>query len=505
MIGRIVGRTVGEIVFRQHYREDCKLGEILVADDGEKDVRFYLRVVDIHYGQDGAERWGIKTAGDMLFLDRHDAEFRFREKERRLFTLCLCKPLGYVKDGAFHRPKMVPSHFCPVRRAEATDYAFLRDCIGDIEVGVLRCGEQTLDVRVGIPGTAIPSHIGVFATTGMGKSNLMRVMAASVMNSGRYGMLIIDPHGEYYGGGPGRGLKHHPHAGTRLSVYAPHPSFGVNRLALSAGEISVSDVSELFAMSEAQREALHALASRYGSTWLSTLHELEAETLADRFDRRIQDITFSVLKRRAERIVTSDIVHGDEAVSVTRSIIADLHAGKVVLVDTAGLYEYEERLVSTVLARQILNRNKTLFRNDAAFAESPPILIAVEEAQRVLEKGIFANIAREGRKFKVGLCAITQQPKLISEEILSQFNTIVTLGLADERDRLMLRSSAKQDLSGLEREIQTLEVGEGLISYPGAPFALPVKVHWYDTYVQNVSSAQAAQNPLTEPVDREFY
>ena len=505
MIGRIVGKSIGEIVFRQSYMEDVKIGEILVADDEEKKALFFLRVVDIQYGQEGAEKWGIKTAGDMLLLDEKNEKYDLREKERRLFKICICKPLGYVKNGKFYKPKALPSHFCAVRRAGKDDYKFLERYMGDIEIGKLRSGEKAIDVKVGIKGNLLPYHIGIFATTGMGKSNLMRVLAASAMKIGKYGVLIIDPHGEYYEGGNGKGLKHHPMADERLVVYSPNPSFGVNSLKISAYEISVADLEDIFSFSEAQKEALYALHSKFGRKWLIELYEKSIEELTEIFGRRIQDITFSVLKRRAERIMTSDIIHADENVTTTKQIINDLLLGKVVLIDTSGLYEYEELLVGVVMARKVLNHNKNLFRNKEKFAKIPPILITIEEAQRVLRNGIFAQIAREGRKFKVGLCAITQQPKLIKEELLSQFNTFFILGLADEGDRNILKSSAKQDISKLEKEIQTLEVGEALITYPGAPFAIPAKIHFYDEYIREMEKKEMVRNAMNEKIDEDFY
>jgi len=505
MIGRVVGRSIGEITFRLSYSEDVKIGEILVADDAEKDALFFLRVVDIHYGQEGAEKWGIRTAGEMLLLDGEKGEYRLREKERRLFKICTCKPLGYLKNGKFHKPKILPSHFCPVRKAEREDYEFLHEMMGDIEIGKLRSGGETIDVAVGVSGELLPYHIGVFATTGMGKSNLMRVFAASAMKTGKYGILIIDPHGEYYEGSQGMGLKHHPMASSGLVVYSPQPSPGMNMLKISAQEIGAADLENIFSFSEAQKEAMHALQSRFGREWFVELYEREADELVMEFDRRIQDITFSVLKRRAARIMESDIIHRDGSVTSTEQIINDLLSGKVVLIETAGLYEYEELLVSIVMARKILNHNKNLFRNKENFKKIPPTLIIIEEAQRVLRDGIFAQIAREGRKFKVGLCAITQQPKLIREELLSQFNTFFILGLADEGDRNILKASAKQDLSKLEKEIQTLEVGEGLITYPGAPFAIPVKIHWYDDYIKEINGEDDLRKIMNEEMDDEFY
>ena len=92
----------------------------------------------------------------------------------------------------------------------------------------------------------------------------------------------------------------------------------------------------------------------------------------------------------------------------------------------------------------------------------------------------------EGRKFRVGLCAVSQQPKLIDDELLSQFNTFFILGLADEKDRTILRGSSKQDIKDLGPEIQTLMPGEAIVTNLEAPFALPAKVHLYEEYLKAV-------------------
>jgi len=154
----------------------------------------------------------------------------------------------------------------------------------------------------------------------------------------------------------------------------------------------------------------------------------------------------------------------------------------------------------------VLSHYKNAYRDKAVFGKLPHVLITIEEAQRVLKAdSIFASIAREGRKFKVGLCAITQQPKLIKEELLSQFNTFFILGLADEGDRNIIKGSAKQDISKLEKEIQTLEAGEALITYPGAPFAIPAKIHWYDDYIKNFDGNFDGTDKKTIDFDENFY
>ena len=96
----------------------------------------------------------------------------------------------------------------------------------------------------------------------------------------------------------------------------------------------------------------------------------------------------------------------------------------------------------------------------------------------------------------MGLCAVTQQPKLLEDELLSQFNTFFILGLADEKDRNMLRSSAKQDISAQGPEIQTLMPGECLIVNLAAPFAIPAMIDLYSDVLR------AASAPARAPVGR---
>jgi uncharacterized protein len=210
-----------------------------------------------------------------------------------------------------------------------------------------------------------------------------------------------------------------------------------------------------------------------------------------------------VLSRRAKRIVRLPLMTEDPSQSLTGKVLDDLAAGKVVLVDTSGLEAVEEMLVASLLTRSLLDERAGLYRTDRdRFAQAPRTLVALEEAQRVLtrledaEFNVFPRLAREGRKFNVGLCAVTQQPKLIDAELLSQFNTYFVLGLADERDRHILRQSSKQDLSDLGAEIQTLMPGEALVTNPEAPFALPAKVHLYEEWLKGVP---APERPTPRP------
>ncbi|MDD4094434.1 MAG: ATP-binding protein, partial [Methanothrix sp.] len=167
----------------------------------------------------------------------------------------------------------------------------------------------------------------------------------------------------------------------------------------------------------------------------------------------------------------------------------NLQKGKVVLVDIPRMSDRSELFLLSVISRYILEEYK---KDEKEGEESRKnCLITIEEAQRVLgaasNTSRFESIAREGRKFGVGLCAITQQPKLIEKQLLSQFNTLVVMGLGDRNDRQQLEESAKQDLTSMDIEIQTLEKGEAVVSTLNIPFPVPARIHRYEDYMRRLN------------------
>jgi uncharacterized protein len=221
--------------------------------------------------------------------------------------------------------------------------------------------------------------------------------------------------------------------------------------------------------------------------------EPDVASLAE--DLGVATSTMQVIQRRAQRILDMPCISRDPSQpSLSARIVDELMDGFSVLVDTSGLSSMEEILVASVITRTVLDAYANLYLDDRdRFAALPPTLVALEEAQRVLsrvarsDENVFPRLAREGRKFKVGLCAVSQQPKLIDDELLSQFNTFFILGLADEKDRNILRGSSKQDISDLGPEIQTLMPGEAIVTSLEAPFALPAQIYLYEDYLKSVT------------------
>ena len=104
--------------------------------------------------------------------------------------------------------------------------------------------------------------------------------------------------------------------------------------------------------------------------------------------------------------------------------------------------------------------------------------------KEILERGpnIFSTIAREGRKFKVGLTAITQLPSLIPRQILANMNTKIVLGVEMKHERQAIIESASQDLSDDDRNIASLDISETIITSNFARFATPIKIPLFEDF-----------------------
>jgi hypothetical protein len=109
-----------------------------------------------------------------------------------------------------------------------------------------------------------------------------------------------------------------------------------------------------------------------------------------------------------------------------------------------------------------------------------PLLIVLEEAHSYLGKGDGGNagrtvrrIAKEGRKYGVGLMVVSQRPSEIDSTILSQCGTVFAMRLANETDRGQITNTVSDNLRGLFEMLPVLRTGEAIIV--GEAVSLPVR------------------------------
>jgi DNA helicase HerA-like ATPase len=109
-----------------------------------------------------------------------------------------------------------------------------------------------------------------------------------------------------------------------------------------------------------------------------------------------------------------------------------------------------------------------------------PVLIVLEEAHRYLGEGAgplthtSANrIAREGRKYGVGLLLVTQRPTELPKTALAQCGTIIALRLSNSEDQGAIRTALPDAVAGLAAVLPSLRTHEAIIS--GEAVVLPAR------------------------------
>jgi len=99
-----------------------------------------------------------------------------------------------------------------------------------------------------------------------------------------------------------------------------------------------------------------------------------------------------------------------------------------------------------------------------------PLLVVLDEAHRFLpENGegpanrVVSRIAKEGRKYGVGLMVVTQRPSDVDSAVLSQCGTMIALRVTNQRDRSAVASTIPDDLGDLSELLPALRTGEALV------------------------------------------
>jgi hypothetical protein len=116
-----------------------------------------------------------------------------------------------------------------------------------------------------------------------------------------------------------------------------------------------------------------------------------------------------------------------------------------------------------------------------------PILLVCEEAHQYIpreadkqhqgSRRAMERIAKEGRKYAVGLCVVSQRPTELSETVLSQCSNFVCLRTTNPQDQEYIRKLMPEGEQDLADALTTLRRGEALAV--GEAIPLPTRVRLY--------------------------
>ena len=183
---------------------------------------------------------------------------------------------------------------------------------------------------------------------------------------------------------------------------------------------------------------------------------------------RVHEATFDAIRRR---ITGFESVFDREARPITDLVDSFVRPGGVTTVPTYHIND-SRATTTVVLALASLLVDEKL-SNDPTYAriKETPLVLGMDEAHNFLTDadsvqadrviGKFAEAAKQGRKERLGLFLITQDPQDIADPIFKQINTTVVLNLGDE-DAI----KAVNIPSNLEGKVPYMEKGQMVVYSP---------------------------------------
>jgi hypothetical protein len=161
--------------------------------------------------------------------------------------------------------------------------------------------------------------------------------------------------------------------------------------------------------------------------------------------------------------------------------------GAITVIDLSLVPPEVIHIVTAVIARMTLEALQR-FRH-LNNGETLPTTLVMEEAHTFIRKyasdaeeaptysmctQVFERIAREGRKFGLGLVLSSQRPSELSPTVLSQCNTFLLHRISNDRDQDLVHKLVPDNLRGLLRELPSLPSQKAILL--GWASELPVLV-----------------------------
>lgn len=400
----------------------------------------------------------------------------------------------------------VSTYPLPQQTVYLTPKAELRFIYGKAKGAVVQLGQH-----VGSGGTPcladlnelLGKHTAVLGSTGAGKSGTVAAIIHSILERGdknsyekwKPRIIILDPHGEY-----GTAFADH----TKLSsddgtLTLPYWLLNFQEtVALLIGKTEFVATSQanivksaLMAAREegAQQLGLDANSITVDSPVPYKLSTLKVKIDADKPPQASKQDSHNSILQKLEVLMTDARLRfmmaewndggNDPFPEVIKQLTGDGPQPRIV--DLSGVPNEVAGVSSAVIARTLFNLKIWQTQPER---ESDPVLLVCEEAHRyVPNRGeaqyeaaqeAIRRIAKEGRKYGVGLLLVSQRPSEVEATVLSQCNSWIVLRITNDADREHVRSILPDSMSGLTKMLSGLRRQEAI--FVGQAAMLPSRI-----------------------------
>ncbi len=365
------------------------------------------------------------------------------------------KILGDVNDDLrLPRTPVLPG--TEIKLADAEILKEIFKVTNPIKLGTL---VNQSDVDVNVDANPILSrHLAILAMTGAGKSNTVSVLIDQLLGY-NVPVFVFDMHGEY---------KDADFPNGNVNVIKPriNPKYmtfhEIKKLVNIPSNAYLQERYFRKAFKEARKQIEDGVADE--NNFLQLIYNiLEIESLDDESDKRIVDVM--------NKIDDSMDKYSNLFDQYTGNILSSIKKAHVNVLDLSQVDES----VASVLVSHILRNSLKRSKNAAHSGDKKELLdysvfYILEEAHILApnkrdsdSKRWIQRVAREGRKFGLGLCLVSQSPKTVDHDALSQMNNMIILRLVEPEDQRHVQSASESLSQDLINQLPSLNVGEAIV------------------------------------------
>lgn len=360
----------------------------------------------------------------------------------------------------------------------------------------------------------LSKHSAILGTTGSGKSCALTLILRSLLSAHQNGhVVMLDPHGEY---APAFGdlaecirpeTLQLPHwllsfdelievLCSRDPLARSHEIPILKEVVLGAKRdfLGTSDQLATLTVDTPVPYRLSAVLSRISDA-MGKLDRPDSSLPYLRLSTTIENLR----RDRRYNFMFDGLAVRDNMTEILSRILRIPVEGKpITILDISAVPSEIVNVVVSLLCRLIFD-----FASWSDRAEAIPILVVCDEAHRYIPRDeslgfeptrrSIARIAKEGRKYGVSLCLVTQRPSEISETILSQCSTVFALRMNNEKDQNFVASVLPDSAAGLLNALPTLRQREAIVVGEGV--AHPMRVRFAELEARFRPKGEAANFP----------
>ncbi|MCI4436559.1 MAG: ATP-binding protein, partial [Ignisphaera sp.] len=441
----------------------------------------------------------IQTTPTFIAASTHigieDENLRYAPSRARIFA--------DVIDDSILTPTVPPNPDADVYLASSTILSkiFSIQTSSSIRIGHV-IGRPDVEVRVDI--NALTKHLFITGTTGSGKSNTVAILAERIAEIGGTA-IVIDVHGEYINLTPSSSevlvqpidfmfnpLKIPPKILARMII--PEAGATIQR-SLTAKALQIVN-----AITEALMKVYGVVGDKLG---VIPNTDNDVKTLKNEILKYIPEDIRNEAKNYVNTVVDT-IVKSENLIEGYKSAVINLILSKggnedsgrkaqskadeffesipinfssptitelirpstIIVINISELPDEQKDYSVKILLDEILNhaRSRTI-------QGSPlPVVVFVEEAHRFISstratvsRTSIERVAREGRKFGVSLAIVSQRPRNLDPNIVSQIQNFVLMKLVQEEDQKFVVNVSDALTEDIASSLAALNTGEAIL------------------------------------------